>query len=101
MRPMPVFGHVAGSSLPSSSTFTIEPWHCQQPLTAAADTPSGKPGVTMPLLPSTTSASTLSSEPRMRPPLEWCEALNSATSLAWHRAQSAGLGLTMIAIVRS
>ncbi len=36
---MPVFGQVAGSSFPSGSTLTWEPWHCQQPLTSAAETP--------------------------------------------------------------
>ena len=41
IRPMPVFGHVAGSSIPSPMTSTWEPWHCQQPLTAAAELPSG------------------------------------------------------------
>ena len=36
IRPMPVLGQVAGSSLPPGNTFTSEPWHAQQPLTAAA-----------------------------------------------------------------
>src|SRR5512145_3148407 len=76
IRPMPVLGHVAGSSLPSSSTFTTDPWHCQQPLTAAAELPCGNPSVTKPLLPSTTSASRLSSEPSIRAPLEWCDEAN-------------------------
>ena len=40
----------------------------QQPLTALAATPSGCPGVSIARFPSTTSASTLSSEPRIRPP---------------------------------
>ena len=96
MRPMPVLGHVAGSSLPSPRTLIWEPWHCQQPFTAAALLPPGKPGVTMPRLPSTTSARTLSSDPRMRPPLEWWEDANSRASSSWQRAQS--LGETIVAI---
>ena len=50
----------------------------------------------MPRLPSTTSASVLSSEPRIRAPLEWCEWANSSPSLEWHREQS--LGETIVAI---
>jgi len=96
MRPMPVLGQVAGSRVPSFRTFTCEPWHCQHPLTAAAETPSGKAGVTNALFPSTTSASTLSREPRMRPAFAWCEATNSFTSCAWQRAQSSGLTMTEI-----
>ena len=42
MRPIPVLGQVAGSSLPPGSTFTSLPWHCQQPLTAAALLPCRK-----------------------------------------------------------
>ena len=77
---MPVLGQVAGSSLPPGSTLTSLPWHCQQPLTAAALLPLWNAGVIMPRLPSTTSASVLSSEPRMRAPLEWCEWANSSAS---------------------
>ncbi len=45
----------------------------------------------LPRLPSTTSASVLSSEPRMRAPFEWCDATNSVVSLLWQRAQSFGV----------
>src|SRR3989338_4761902 len=70
IRPIPVFGHVAGSRAPSFKTFTSEPWHCQQPLTTAADTPSGNPSVFIIRLPSTISARRLSKEPKIRAPLE-------------------------------
>ncbi|MBL9128088.1 MAG: hypothetical protein JNL97_10595 [Verrucomicrobiales bacterium] len=55
-------------------------WHCQQPFTAAEPLPCGKPGVFMPRFPSTTSDSVLSSEPRMRAPLECRESANSFAS---------------------
>src|SRR5512144_3184511 len=90
IRPMPVFGHTAGSGLPLAAILTSAPWHCQQPLAAAAETPLGKEAVLKPRLPSTTSASTLSSEPRIRAALAWWEALNSATSPSWQRPQSLG-----------
>src|SRR3989338_1215492 len=80
--PIPVFGHVAGSNLPSPITLTSEPWHCQQPLTEAADMPSGNPGVTIIRFPSTMSARRLSKDPRILPPLEWWEELNSVTSFS-------------------
>ena len=96
IRPIPVLGQVAGSSLPPGKTLISLPWHCQQPLTAAELTPFWKAGVTMPRLPSTTSARVLSWEPRMRAPFEWCDFANSAPSWTWHRVQS--LGDTIVAI---
>ena len=81
-RPIPELGQVAGSRIPVSLlTWITLPWHCQQPLTAAAEMPPGNIGVTIAELPSTTSASMLSSEPMMRPALEWCEFRNSSVSL--------------------
>src|SRR5512138_3183637 len=80
MRPMPVFGQVAGSGLWLAVILISVPWHCQHPFTAAAETPPGNIEVLSPLLPSTTSARVLSSDPRMRPALAWWDELNSVTS---------------------
>ena len=96
MRPMPVFGQVAGSSLPSARTRTSAPWHCKQPLTAAAEGSTRFPSSSYRANPSTTSASTLSRLPRIWPPLEWWLASNSAVSCWWQLAQSSGE--TMVAI---
>ena len=66
-RPMPVFGQVAGSSLPFSSTLISEPWHWRQPETAAAEAWTFSPAAEKTVNPSTTSASTLSRLPRILP----------------------------------
>ena len=70
IRPMPRVGPGGGIEFAAGSTLTSLPWHCQQPLTAAALFPIGNAGVIIPRLPSTTSASALSSEPRIRAPFE-------------------------------
>src|SRR5215467_6893165 len=94
-RPIPVLGHVAASSLPSLSICVTPPWHCQQPFTAAADMPLGNCSVFIEaVLPSTTSASRLSTEPIMRSALPWWESRNSVASLLWHLRQSYGDTMT-------
>src|SRR3989338_1214864 len=70
IRPIPVLGQVAGSNFPPSKTLTSEPWHCQQPLTTAADTPSGNPGVTILLFPSAPPGRGFLKKTKNPPPLE-------------------------------
>ena len=82
IRPIPVLGQVAGSSLPFAITLTMLPWHFWQPVMAAG-------------LPSTTTPRKLSREPMNCVALAWWLAWNSVTCRWWHLAQS--LGDTMVA----